>query len=60
MVENMMNKLNNEIIHRIDVDFEKSDHKVIDNIIGRHAHILFIEDQTMMKMIAHTFHQLLI
>jgi hypothetical protein len=39
MVENIMCKLNNELLHRIDIDFEKSDHKVIDNIIGRHAHI---------------------
>lgn len=44
MVGNIMCKINNEMLHRIDIDFEKGNQKTLDNLTGRHAHIQFIKD----------------
>jgi len=51
MVENIMNRTKNlEVMYRLDVNFNIEETN-LDSFIGRTAHILFLENEELMKMI---------
>ncbi|KAL4442271.1 hypothetical protein ABPG74_005612 [Tetrahymena malaccensis] len=58
MVDNLLSNLKNDI-QRLDINFEISE-KGLDTFIGRKAHILFLELQSLMRMIIHNFDHLFI
>ena len=51
MVNNLLGKCNNlETLYRLDVNFNIEETN-LDSMIGRTAHILFLENDELMKMI---------
>ena len=54
MASNILDKLQVDVIYRIDVDF-RIEETNLDSFIGRTAHIQFLECQNMMKMLIHRF-----
>jgi len=51
MVNNILGKCSNlEVLYRLDVNFNIEESN-IDSMIGRTAHILFLENEELMKMI---------
>ena len=51
MVNNILGKCNNlECMYRLDINFNIEETN-IDSMIGRTAHILFLENEELMKMI---------
>lgn len=51
MVNNILGKCNNlEVLYRLDVNFNIEETS-LDSMIGRTAHILFLENEDLMKMI---------
>lgn len=52
MVDNLLGSLRTNEIHRIDVNFVLED-KVIDNMIGRSAHIQFLESNPFLKTLVY-------
>ena len=51
MVNNILGKCNNlEVMYRLDVNFNIEETNM-DSLIGRTAHILFLENEELMKMI---------
>ena len=51
MVNNILGKCANlEVLYRLDVNFNIEESN-IDSMIGRTAHILFLENEELMKMI---------
>lgn len=57
MVDNIIHETKSNKLFRIDVNF-KIDEKTIDNMIGRKAHILFLESDPLAKMFIHRFEHL--
>jgi len=54
MAKNILAHINAQCIYRIDVNF-KLPQKNIDTMIGRAAHIQFLESQVFMRMIAYRY-----
>eukprot|EP00347_Sterkiella_histriomuscorum_P005091 403357933 len=50
MVNNLMKDVSAEVLYRIDVNFQIQETN-LDSLIGRTAHILFLENEELMKMI---------
>jgi len=51
MVNNILGKCNNlDVMYRLDVNFNIEETN-LDSMIGRTAHILFLENEELMKMI---------
>jgi hypothetical protein len=51
MVNNILGRCDNlEVLYRLDVNFNIEDN-TMDSFIGRTAHILFLENEELMKMI---------
>ncbi|EGR31299.1 serine esterase, putative [Ichthyophthirius multifiliis] len=57
MVDNLLKNIQNYIIQRLDINFEITE-RGIDYLIGRKAHILFLELQSLMVMIINNFEYL--
>jgi hypothetical protein len=51
MCENILSSLSTDTLYRIDVKFNIEDSNTIDRIIGRSAHINFIENEKLAKML---------
>ena len=66
MVDNLLSKLRTNKIHRIDVNFQINDKyfylflylRTIDNVIGRTAHIKFLDSDPLTKMFVNCFDHL--
>ncbi|EGR29800.1 serine esterase, putative [Ichthyophthirius multifiliis] len=62
MVDNLLSSLRTDRIHRIDVNFKIKDQsnikKTIDNVIGRSAHIQFLENDPLAKTLVYCFDHL--
>ncbi|KAL4501451.1 hypothetical protein ABPG72_021258 [Tetrahymena utriculariae] len=62
MVDNLIGQLRTDRIHRIDVNFKIKDNKTIkktiDNMIGRSAHIQFLESDALAKTLVYCFDHL--
>jgi hypothetical protein len=54
MVNSLAKKMNTADLYRIDIGFNISK-KNMDNLIGRTAHILFLQDEVLMKIIAYHY-----
>lgn len=54
MAENILENLPQDVLYRIDIDFNISDNN-LDSFIGRTAHIQFLECQNAMKMLIYRF-----
>lgn len=54
MARNILTNLPVDVLYRIDVDFRISE-KNLDSLIGRTAHIQFLECQNVMKMLIYRF-----
>jgi len=54
MVDRLNNKIINARVYRIDIGFNISK-KNVNNLIGREAHILFLGNETLLKMIAYRY-----
>lgn len=54
MANNILQKLSDNIMYRIDVDFSIQESN-LDAFIGRTAHIQFLECQNAMKMLIYRF-----
>jgi Putative serine esterase (DUF676) len=50
MAENILSHINTKTVYKLDVDF-KIDHKQVDKMIGRAAHIEFLDDEFWIKII---------
>jgi hypothetical protein len=50
MANNLLGKIPLEVLYRLDVNFQISETN-LDSLIGRTAHILFLENEELMKMI---------
>jgi hypothetical protein len=51
MVNNIFSKCNNlDVLYRLDVNFNIEETN-LDSVIGRTAHILFLENEELLKMI---------
>jgi hypothetical protein len=50
MVNNLLGNIPLEVLYRLDVNFNISENN-LDSYIGRTAHILFLENEELMKMI---------
>ena len=51
MVDNLMNGLRAPEIRRLDVNFVLHENRTIDNMIGRTAHIMFLENSSFLRML---------
>jgi len=49
MANNLLSKLPIDVLYRLDVNFNIAENN-IDALIGRTAHILFLENEELMKM----------
>ena len=49
MANNLLSKMPIDVLYRLDVNFNISENN-IDALIGRTAHILFLENEELMKM----------
>jgi hypothetical protein len=49
MVNNLLSNIPLEVLYRLDVNFQIQETN-IDALIGRTAHILFLENEELMKM----------
>ena len=49
MVNNLLSNIPLEVLYRLDVNFQITETN-IDSMIGRTAHILFLENEELMKM----------
>lgn len=49
MVNNLLGNIPLEVLYRLDVNFQISETN-LDALIGRTAHILFLENEELMKM----------
>lgn len=49
MVNNLLGNIPLEVLYRLDVNFQISENN-LDALIGRTAHILFLENEELMKM----------
>jgi hypothetical protein len=58
MAFNILSKINKDSVRRIDVNFVIPD-KNIDSLIGRTAHIQFLENQNFMKILFHSIEDIL-
>lgn len=56
MANNLLSKLPVDVLYRLDVNFNISETN-IDSLIGRTAHILFLENEELMKMIVSRYKQ---
>ena len=55
MVNNILGRCDNlEVLYRLDVNFNIEEY-TMDSYIGRTAHILFLENEELMKMIVSRF-----
>lgn len=54
MTRNLLAGMNVEALYRLDINFRMPE-KSLDTLIGRAAHIQFLENQTLMKMIIHRY-----
>jgi hypothetical protein len=50
MVNNLLSNVPLEVLYRLDVNFQITENN-IDSLIGRTAHILFLENEELMKMV---------
>ena len=50
MVQNLVGKIPIDILYRLDVNFQIQETN-LDSMIGRTAHILFLENEILMRMI---------
>lgn len=57
MTRNLLAGMNVEALYRLDINFRMPE-KSLDTLIGRAAHIQFLENQTLMKMIIHRYPEL--
>jgi pimeloyl-ACP methyl ester carboxylesterase len=57
MAGSLISSLKSEHLHRLDVNF-KINEKNIDTMIGRKAHIMFLENEALMRMLVHCYPQL--
>ena len=57
MVDNILQDIKTNKVNRIDVNFKILD-KSIDNVIGRAAHIQFLESDQLSKMFSYCFDHL--
>ena len=53
MVRNILNHVKSGVLRRINVVF-KIDQKNLDSLIGRTAHIMFLENQDLMRALLYT------
>ena len=58
MVKNVLRSVKSGCLRRVDVVFEIGERN-LDSLIGRTAHILFLESQELMKAILYTEPELL-
>jgi len=58
MVNNIVNGVRAEKIHRIDVDFVMNETN-LDTLLGRAAHIKFLDNETLMRSLVYRFSDLL-
>jgi hypothetical protein len=56
MAGNIISRLKSEQLHRLDINF-KINEKNIDTMIGRKAHIMFLESEALMRMLVHCYPQ---
>ena len=49
MVNNILKNVSIDVLYRLDVNFDITETN-IDSLIGRTAHILFLENEELMKM----------
>lgn len=56
MANNILDKLNNECLYRVDVNFMITEN-TLDTFIGRAAHIQFLENEPFMKMLIMRFQE---
>lgn len=49
MVNNLLKNVTIDVLYRLDVNFDITETN-IDSLIGRTAHILFLENEELMKM----------
>ena len=54
MTRNLLGSMNVENLYRLDINFRIPE-KSLDTLIGRAAHIQFLENQTLMKMIIYRY-----
>jgi len=54
MVENMLKDVNPESLMRLDVNFVSPDHS-FDTLIGRWAHMQFLENQALVKLLVYSY-----
>ena len=58
MVNNIFSKCNNlDVLYRLDVNFNIEETN-LDSVIGRTAHILFLENEELLKMIVSRYKML--
>ena len=57
MAENLLSKVRARALHRIDVAFAKTGVSV-NSIIGREAHLQFLENEALMKLIVYRYSKL--
>lgn len=53
MVKNILKNVKSEVLRRVDVLFKISQ-KNLDSLIGRTAHIMFLENHDLMKALLYT------
>ncbi|CAD8174235.1 unnamed protein product [Paramecium octaurelia] len=51
MVDNIFNGMRATQVRRLDVNFVLKENRTIDNMIGRSAHIMFLENQQLLRML---------
>ena len=54
MARNILSNVPIDVLYRVDVDFRIQE-KSLDSMIGRTAHIQFLECQPLMKMLIYRF-----
>jgi len=54
MAKNILSEITTDYVYRIDVNF-KMEEKNLDSMIGRAAHIKFLESQALMRMLVYRF-----
>ena len=54
MVNNLMSKCNQDVLYRLDVHFNIEESN-LDSMIGRTAHILFLDNEELAKMIVNRY-----
>lgn len=58
MASNLLSSVSVDTLYRLDINFRIAE-KSLDSFIGRAAHIQFLENQTLMKMIIYRYPELL-